>query len=195
MVPKEIGNDHRVLQKDGLNPHCGSGAEPRDFLDLFIPVFPFLHGNLSKLRSLHSPHLNSLWVHFKILRTHWNTSHRKCRSHLQCRRHRITTANRTPNLSQWITRCRPSTRRRRSGTWPVAAYTLVPWTSKLGCANEKGRGLLVFFCIHACFENITCLADYMIIILKGCQGASGIIIIWFAGFRAHGNTLVLGCFL
>lgn len=34
----------------------------------------------------------------------------------------------------------------------------------------------------------------MIIILKGCQAASGIIIVWFAGFRAHGNTSVLGAF-
>lgn len=54
---------------------------------------------------------------------------------------------------------------------------LVPLTSEWGCANKKERDLLAFFFIHVCFENITCLADYMIIIFKGCQGASGIIII------------------
>lgn len=71
----------------------------------------------------------------------------------------------------------PPTRRRRSQTGPVAAYTLGPLTSEQGCANKKWRGLLAFLVIHACFENITFLTDYMIIILKDCQGASGVIII------------------
>lgn len=48
-------------------------------------------------------------------------------------------------------------------------HTLVPLTSEQGCANKNWRGSLAFFSIHACFENITCLADYMIIIPKGWQ--------------------------
>lgn len=148
--------------------------------------------------------VNLLWVHLRILRTHLSTSHRKCGSHpKKCLREErkdegiesLFRVSRQPGPSGWITKWWPPTRRRSSLTWPVAAYSLVPLTSELGCANKNRRGSLAFFSIHACFENITCLADYMIIILKGCQGASGIIIIWFAGFRAHGNTLVLGCLL
>lgn len=71
----------------------------------------------------------------------------------------------------------PPTRRRRSQTGPVAAYNLVPLTSEQGSANKKWRRLLAFLFILACFENITFLTDYMVIILKDCQGASGIIII------------------
>lgn len=52
----------------------------------------------------------------------------------------------------------------------------------------KKEGSFDFFSMHTCFENILCLADYMIIILKGCQETSGIIIIRLAGFQAHDNT-------
>lgn len=54
---------------------------------------------------------------------------------------------------------------------------LGPFDLRQGRANKKETGSLAFFPIHACFANITCLADYMIIILKGCQAASGIIIV------------------
>lgn len=47
---------------------------------------------------------------------------------------------------------------------------LGPFDLRGRCANKKGRGLLAFFSIHVCFENKTCVADYRIIILKGCQG-------------------------
>lgn len=175
-------------------------------MDLLIPISTFLYGDLSKTEnplSTMPDKVNLLWVHLIILRTHLNISHRKWRplpavSERGNSTESLLGANQQTRLPPWITRWHgsqgPPTRRRRSPALSVAAYSSVPFISEQGWVNKR-RGSLAFFSIHACFENITCLADYMIIILKGCQGASGIIIIWFAGFRAHGNTLVLGGFL
>ena len=104
-----------------------------------------------------------------------------------------------PVLSGQTNRPVPIVRKRqpshhRAALLGMTCLHLGPFDLRQGRANKKETGPLAFFPIHACFENISCLTDYMIIILKGCQAASGIIIVWFAGFRAHGNTSVLGAF-
>lgn len=202
MAPEEIGDHHTLLQEEIPNPR-GSGVELTGFLGLFIPIPPFPHGNLSKLKSLHPPGLTKVicsefllkslgptWI-FQIGTARATRSVRERKQSTMAQSHRSEPMGKLGCRNR-LQSNRPPTRGRRFRTWPVATYILVPLTSEQGCANKKGRGSLALFSIHACFENITCLADYMIIILKGCQGTSGIIIIRFAGFRAHGNTLVLG---
>lgn len=150
-------------------------------MDLLIPISPFLHGRLSKGKSLSPPHLTKL-IHsefiFEFLGLAWIFHERN--AGITCsvergnklQRHRITVQSQPVNkavpMDYKVMDRQTSHQKKALLEWPLA--TLVPLTSEGRCANKKGRGSLAFFSSHVCFENTTCIADYMIITPKSCQG-------------------------
>lgn len=201
MAPEETGNHHSVFQRTAETLLVGE-EENRQLSGPIDPHFPLSTGQAKqteKLPSTTPDKVNSLWGHFQILGIHLNISCRKSRHHLQClgeeTKHEDTEWRSEPTVKLGCHKNYKATDLLPEGAVLGTAYGFLyhgPLDLWAGWANEKGRGSLAFFFIHACFANITCLADYMIIIFKGCQGSSGIIIIWFAGFRDRGNTLRLG---
>ena len=193
MAPGQLGNHHAVLQEE-VPGSSASGAQPIGFMGLLTLIYLIypLSTRQSKLTakppSTRPDKGNLFWAHLEILKTLLSVA-RVSPQGATHRQRKQRAQEQMPVLSGQTNRPVPIVTKRQP-----SCLHLGPFDLRQGRANKKETGPLAFFPIHACFENITCLADYMIITLKGCQAASGIIIVWFAGFRAHGNTSVLGAF-